>query len=96
MAPSRLVALKIKYKHVNGAYSEVEIAQSCLTLRDPMDYIYSPRKSPGQNTGVSSFSLLQGNLPNPRIELRSPALQVGSLPAEPQGKPKKAHIWILE
>ena len=26
-------------------------------------------------------------LPNPRIELRSPALQADSLPAEPQGKP---------
>ena len=30
-----------------------------------------------------------GDLPNPGIELRSPALQVDSLPAEPQGKPKK-------
>ena len=28
-----------------------------------------------------------GNLPDPRIEPRSPALQVDSLPAEPQGKP---------
>ena len=27
-----------------------------------------------------------GDLPNPRIEPRSPALQVDSLPAEPQGK----------
>ena len=41
----------------------------------------------GQNTGVGSLSLLQGNLPNPGIEPRSPALQAGSLPAEPSGKP---------
>ena len=41
----------------------------------------------GQNTGVGSRSLLQGNLPNPGMEPRSPALQVDSLPAEPQGKP---------
>ena len=27
---------------------------------DPMDYIYSLWNSPGQNTGVSSLSLLQG------------------------------------
>ena len=27
-------------------------------------------------------------LPNPRFEPRSPTLQVDSLPAEPQGKPK--------
>ena len=30
-----------------------------------------------------------GDLPNPGIEPGSPALQVYSLPAEPQGKPKK-------
>ena len=29
-----------------------------------------------------------GDLPNPGIELRFPALQVDSLPAEPPGKPK--------
>ena len=28
-----------------------------------------------------------GDLPNPEIELRSPALQADSLPAQPQGKP---------
>ena len=50
--------------------------------------LYSPWNSPGQNTGVGSLSLLQGNLPNPGIEPRSPALQADSLPAEPQGKPK--------
>ena len=37
--------------------------------------LYSPWNSPGQNTGVGSLSLLQGNLPNPGIEPRSPALQ---------------------
>ena len=31
-----------------------------------------------------------GDLPNPGIEPRSPALQTDSLPAEPQGKPKGA------
>ena len=30
-------------------------------------------------------SLLQGNLPNPGIEPRSPTPQADSLPAEPQG-----------
>ena len=32
-------------------------------------------------------SLLQGNFPDPGIELRSPALQADSLPSEPPGKP---------
>ena len=42
---------------------------------------------PGQNIGVGSRCLLQGNLPNPGTKPRSPALQVDSLPAEPPGKP---------
>ena len=46
--------------------------------------LYSPWNSPGQNTGVGSLSLLQVIFPNSGIELRSPALQVDSLPAEPQ------------
>ena len=48
--------------------------------------LYNPWNSPGWNTGVGSRSLLQGNLPNPGIEPRSPTLQVDSLPAEPPVK----------
>ena len=33
---------------------------------------------------MSTLSLLQGNLPNPGIEPRFPALLADSLPAEPQ------------
>ena len=55
--------------------------------------LYSPWNSLGQNTGVSSRSLLQGNLPNPGIEPRSPALQEDSL--EPQGKPKNTGVGSL-
>ena len=36
-----------------------------------------------------------GDLPNPGIELRSPTLQVFSLPAEPQGKPKNTGVGSL-
>ena len=35
-----------------------KVARPCLTLRP--NGLYSPRDSPGQNTGVSSCSLLQG------------------------------------
>ena len=44
------------------------------------------------SSSSSSLSFLQGNLPNPGIEPRSPALQVDSLPAEPQGKPKNTGV----
>ena len=36
-----------------------------------------------------------GDLPNPGIEPRSPTLQVFSLPAEPQGKPKNTGAGSL-
>jgi len=67
-------------------HMKVKVAQSCPTLFDPVDY---------QNTGVGSLSLLQGNLPNPGIEHRSPALQTDSLLAEPQWKPKNTGVhWV--
>ena len=51
--------------------------------------LYSPWNSPGHNTGVGSLSLLPG------IEPRSPTLQVDSLPADPQGKPKNTGVGSL-
>ena len=36
-----------------------------------------------------------GDLPNPGIETRSPALQANSLPAEPPGKPKNTGVGSL-
>ena len=38
---------------------------------------------------MGSLSLLQGDLPNPGIEPRSPALQADSLPAELSGSPNR-------
>ena len=59
--------------------------------------LHSPWNSPGQNTGVGSLSLLQGNLdlPNPGIKPRSPTLRADSLPAETQGKPKNTGVGSL-
>ena len=36
-----------------------------------------------------------GDLPNPRIELKSPALQADSLPTEPQGRPRNSGVGSL-
>ena len=65
-----------------------EVTQSCLTLCDPMDS--SP---PG--SGFMGFSRQEywsglsfpspGDLPNPGIEPRSPALQADALTSEPPG-----------
>ena len=43
--------------------SESESRLVVSTLCDPMDWLYSPWNSPGQNTGVGSCSLLQGIFP---------------------------------
>ena len=47
-----------------------------------------------QNTGVGSLSLLQGIFPT-QDQTQVSALQVDSLPAEPQGKPKKTGVGSL-
>ena len=62
------------------------VTQWCVTLCDPMDWgsarFLCP---PGKKTGVGCHFLLQGNLPNPGIEPRSPALWADSLPPELPG-----------
>ena len=73
--------------------SESEVAQSCLTLVTPWTVAYQAPLSMGF-TRQEYWSGLPfpppGDLPDPRIEStspESPALQAGSLPAEPSGKP---------
>ena len=69
---------------------KVLVAQSCPTLYDPMDSSL-PTSSV---RGILQARKLEwvvipspGDLPDPGIELRSPALQADSLPFEPPGKP---------
>ena len=63
------------------------VSQLCLTLCDPMDYIaYQAPLSMGFSrqeywSGLPFPS--PGDLPDPRIELGSPAWQADSLPSEP-------------
>ena len=65
---------------------KVKVIQSCLTLCDSKDYptrLLCPWDSLHRNIRVGNHSLLQGDLPNPGIQPRSPALQADSLPSEP-------------
>ena len=58
--------------------------------------LYSPWNSLGQNTGVGKPFPSPGDLPNPGIEPRSPALQVDSLPQSHQEKWKKlSRVWLF-
>ena len=58
------------------------VAQLCLTLCDPKNCSlpgsFVDGDFPDKNTGVGCHALFQGNLPNPGIEPRSPALQTDS------------------
>ena len=54
-----------------------------------------PWDSPDRYTGVGCHALLQGNLPDPGIEPRSPALQADSLLSGPPGKPENTGVGSL-
>ena len=65
----------------------MKLAQSCLTVCNPMDYTVHGIPQPKILEWVAVPS--PGDLPNPQIKPRSPTLQVDSLPDEPPGKPRK-------
>ena len=73
---------------INHPLSEkvkVKVSQSCPTLCDPMDYTVHGILQVRILEWVA-FPFSRGSS-QPRIEPRSPALQVDSLPAELSGKP---------
>ena len=75
------------------------VAQSCLTLCDPMDC--SPCQAP-LSMGFSRQKYWSGlpcpppgDLPKPGIKPRSSMLQADSLPSEPLGKPIFLYIYVM-
>ena len=74
------LSVGLTYEH-----KEVKVAQSCLTLCDPMDYTVRGILQARILEWVA-FPFSRGSS-QPRIEPRSPTLQAGSLPAEQRGKP---------
>ena len=71
----------------------MKVAQLCPTLCDPVGYTVH---------GILQVRILEwvafpspGDLPNPGIEPRFPALQAASLPAEPPGNPKNTGVGSL-
>ena len=72
------------------------MAQSCLTLCDPIDYtVYGILQVRILEWVEILIGISSWDLTNPWIEPRSPALQVGSLQAEPQGMPKNTGVGSL-
>ena len=68
-----------------------KVAQLCLTLCNPMDFM----EFLGQNTGMCSLSLLQGIFPTQRSNRGLPHCKWIFLPAEPEGKPEITRVGSL-
>ena len=77
-------------------FGGVKATQLCLTLCDPTDV-----SLPGPSVhGILQAGILKGllcpppgDLSNPGIEPRSPALQAYSLLSEPPGKPRYMYMY---
>ena len=73
--------------------SEVEVAQSCPALCDPMDYTVH---------GILQARILEGiavpftrGSSQPRDQIQVSCIARDCLPAEPQGKPKNTRVYSL-
>ena len=76
--------------------SEVKVAQLCPILCNPKDYTVHGSLQARILEWIA-LPFLQGNLPNPGIEPRSPTLQADSLPTELSGKPHSSkHSCIFQ
>ena len=72
-------------------WREVKVTPSCLTLCDPMDYTVQGILPARILEWVVAFSFSRESS-QPRNQTEVPALQVDSLPAEPQRKPISAEV----
>ena len=85
----------LRYADDATLMADSEVAQSCLTLCNPMDYGL-PGPVSLEFSSQECWSGLSfptpGDLPNPGVEPGSPALQADSLPSEPPGKPLESRL----
>ena len=68
-------------------WKKLTVAQSCLTLCDPVDCsLPGSCVHRGLQARILESDPSPGDLPNPGIKPRSPALQADSLPGDPPAK----------
>ena len=92
--PTRPLAnQRTSHPEISADYVLCLVTQSCPTLYDPMDYSLPGSSvcgdSPRQEYWKGCPS--PGDLPNPRIKLRSSALQADSYCVSHQGSPGASH-----
>ena len=82
-----------RWSSINKSESVGKLTQLCPTLCDPRTIQSMEFSRPEYWSGYPFPS--PGDLPDPMIEPRSPALQADSLPAEPQWKPENTGVDSL-
>ena len=78
------------YSGFHYKVKESEVTQSCLTFCNPVDCTHQAPPSMGFSRQEYCSGLpipSPGDLPDPGIEPKSPALQAEALASEPPGKP---------
>ena len=81
------VVIRVTLAHKSASGTRLEVAQSCPTLCDRMDYIVHGIH---QATTLEWVAVpLSKGSSQPRGQMQSPALREDSLPAEPPGKPNE-------
>ena len=79
---------EVSQKKKDKCHMKANVAQLCLTLCDPI----SPWNSLGQNTGVSSLSLLQGIFPTQGLNPGLPHCRRILYQLSHKGSPNRAGI----
>ena len=90
--------LHTSFKSQSQKWQKSEVAQSCPTLCDPVDCSPPGSSSMGfsrEEYWSGSPFPSPGDLPDPGIEPRSPALQADALTSEPPGKPQEEDMKPL-
>ena len=84
-------------RDLTSLWSEVKWSESHSVVSGSLQphELYSSWNSPGQDTEVGKLFPPPGDLPNPGVKSRSPALQADSLSAEPHWKPKNTGVGSL-
>ena len=95
--PSIFFFKRTKLEHLGYDFKTYCESESCSVLSDSLQapWTIQSMEFSRPEYWIGQLFPSSGDLPNPGIKPRSPALHAYSLPAEPQGKPKKTGVGSL-
>ena len=92
--PSKQLRQLKRPKQVDGFCVCPQLLSRVQLFVAPWTVAFQSPHPPGKNTGVGCHSLLQGNFPDPEIELKSPALAGGFYTTESTNGFQKKFLLI--